>query len=75
MSRDTEYSVIISPLLSNKIDEMFNKMSSNLEEIKSSIHLMSIRVFDLEKKVKNIEVAHANFELISKDFWRSSETN
>lgn len=73
MSNHPEHLVIISPLLSNKIDEICNMISSNLEEVKDVVRVLSNKVDGLEKKVKDIEIYQKKLEIVSKDYWTISE--
>tara|TARA_B110000967_G_C18404422_1_gene326103 strand:+ start:346 stop:549 length:204 start_codon:yes stop_codon:yes gene_type:complete len=50
-----EFEVIMSPLLANKIDEMFKSLSSNLEEIRKKMEKLSNKIESLEHVVENIQ--------------------
>ena len=50
-----EFEVIMSPLLANKIDEMFEILSSNLEDIRNSIGVLSNKLEHLENVVDKIK--------------------
>ena len=70
---DKDYMVVISPLLTHKIDEISNTISSSLEEVKTSLKNLSKKIDNLEKKVSIIETKQNTLEFVSKDYWKSSE--
>uniref|UniRef100_A0A6C0B5K0 Uncharacterized protein n=1 Tax=viral metagenome TaxID=1070528 RepID=A0A6C0B5K0_9ZZZZ len=79
MSNIPEYMTVISPLLSNKIDEICNMISSNLKDIKTSTDLLDKKVSNLEKnfsnletKIKIIENNQNILKLISNDYWEET---
>jgi chaperonin cofactor prefoldin len=80
MSNTPEYMTVISPLLTNKIDEISNMISSNLENLKYTVTSLTNKIdtlekkFDnLEKKLKTIENTQNNLDLISNDYWHTSD--
>ena len=73
MSDVPEYMTVISPLLSNKIDEIYNMISSNLEDVQNSLKCLSEKIDGLEKKVKIIENKKTELNFISRDYWTTSD--
>ena len=80
MSNTPEYLTVISPLLSNKIDEISNTTSSNLENLKQTVTTLTNKIDtldkkfeDLEKKLKIIENTQNNLDLMSNDYWHTSD--
>ena len=80
MSESLEYMTVISPLLSNKIDEISDMISSNLDDLKLTINSLDTKVsiinnklINLQKKVNIIENTQKNLDLISTDYWTVSD--
>ena len=67
---EKEFEVIMSPLLSNKIDEMFKELSSNLEKINKTLQGLSYKVDALECNVNRLNKNLQNIK--SNSHWKTS---
>jgi len=67
---EKEFEVIMSPLLSNKIDEKFKELSSNLEKINKTIKVLSYKIDTLENSVSKLNKNVQNNEIQS--HWKTS---
>ena len=62
----SDYTVVMSPLLANKIDEISKTISSNLLELITKIEVLSEKIDSLDKNIKTLE------DTLPKDYWKTS---